>query len=176
MLYNMEFPAHLPVVGSDEAVNQWRSVTLSILKREVTERMQSQTTQTAEGVVSNINTILGAITTDTFAHSSRADHTTTQVKDQAIRQLIYSAIELSRLLVVQRAVFEVWLPEIYPHQQFLFDHATMEDIMGEDEESLVSRDISCVTFPGIIKRGDENGSQLQFRNVVSKARVLCRPI
>lgn len=77
------------------------------------------------------------------------------------------------LLVVQKAVFEVWIPEILPRQQVIFDHGTMEDIGGEDEENLIQRNICCVTFPGIIKRGDENGGQLQFRNVISRARVLC---
>lgn len=100
---------------------------------------------------------------------------TTEARDQALRQLINNSIELSRLLVVQKAVFEVWMPGIMPHQQVLFDHATMEDIGGEDEESLVHREIYCATFPGVIKRGDENGSHLQYKNVISKARVLCGP-
>lgn len=137
--------------------------------------MQSHTTQTADDAISTINRILDAITTDTSAPNNSAGHTTMAVRSQALRQLINTAVELSRLLVVQRAVFEVWMPEILPHQQFLFDHATMEDLSGEDEENLDQREISCVTFPGIIKRGDENGSQLQFQNVISKAKVLCAP-
>ena len=61
------------------------------------------------------------------------------------------------------------------HQRVFFDAATMEDIGGEedDEDGLSQREISCVTFPGIIKRGDETGSQLQYTNVICKARVLC---
>lgn len=76
---------------------------------------------------------------------------------------------------VQKAVFKVSMPEILPYQKIMFDAATMEDIGGEDEEHLAGREICCVTFPGIIKRGDENGGQLQFRNFISKARVLCSP-
>ncbi|CAN8103773.1 unnamed protein product [Discula destructiva] len=163
----------MATLGSVEAVNQWRSVTLSILKKEATGHLQSRTAQTVEYTVGKINRILDAITTDTSAQDRSTGHTTAQVKDQAIRQLIHNAVELSRLLVVQKAVFNIWMPEVLPHKQVLFDHATMEDLMGEDEESLVQREISCVTFPGIVKRGDENGSQLQFRNIVSKARVLC---
>ncbi|KAF3765854.1 hypothetical protein M406DRAFT_356085, partial [Cryphonectria parasitica EP155] len=167
--------------GSVESVNQWRSVTLSVLKKEAAERMEAQTTQTTEDIIRLVNRILGAITTDAAAaSSSRTTNGSTTIpaaeaRDQALRQLISSAIELSRLLVVQRAVLEVWTPGIVPYQQTMFDQATMEDIGGEDEESLVQREICCVTFPGIIKRGDENGAQLQFRNVISKARVLCRP-
>lgn len=53
----------------------------------------------------------------------------------------------------------------------------MEDIGGEelDEDGLAEREICCVTFPGIIKTGDENGGQLHYRNVIAKARVLCSP-
>lgn len=97
------------------------------------------------------------------------------MRDQALRVLVNSSIELSRHLGVQKAVFQVSMPEILPHQKVMFDHSTMEDIGGEDEESLIQREICCVTFPGIIKRGDETGGHLQFRNVISKARVLCTP-
>lgn len=163
-------------LGSAQGVNQWRSVTLSILNKEKTSPEQElQSRRTAEDVVRKIAQILDAITPETIAPNDTAGPPTMETKNQAIRQLISDAVDLSRLLVVQKAVFEVWMPEILPHQQVLFDPATMEDIMGEDEDSLVQREISCVTFPGIIKRGDENGSQLQFRNIISKATVLCGP-
>lgn len=161
-------------LGSIESVNQWRSATLSILKKEATEHMQTQTAKTTEDTVTAINSILDSITTDTAAGKSSGT-ASMEARDQALRQLINNAIELSRLLVVQKAVFEVWMPEIVAYQQIVFNHNTMEDIGGEDEESLVQREICCVTFPGIIKRGDENGAQLQYRNVISKARVLCGP-
>lgn len=138
--------------------------------------MQVQTIQTAEDVVTRIDRALSAITTDTAGKagsSNTAAATSTDARNQALRQLVNSAIELARLLAVQKAVFEVWMPDIVPHQQTIFDHESMEDIGGEDEENLVQREICCVTFPGIIKRGDENGGRLQFRNVISKARVLC---
>lgn len=51
----------------------------------------------------------------------------------------------------------------------------MEDLGGEDEESLTGREICCVAFPGVIKHGDEHGGHLQYRNVILKARVLCSP-
>lgn len=147
-------------------------MTLATLKKEAMEHMQGQTAQTVEGVVFRANRILDAITTDTATKGSSGG-TTIEAKDQTLRLLVNNAIELSRLLVVQKAVFEIWMPEIVPHQRVLFDYATMEDIGGEDEESLAQREICCVTSPGIVKRGDENGAQLQYRNVISKARVLC---
>lgn len=137
--------------------------------------MQAPTTQLIANVATRIMGLLDAITTAIAAKNSSGADETLEARDQALRHLINNSIELSRLFVVQKAAFEVWMPDILPHQQVLFDHATMEDIGGEDEESLVQREICCVTFPGVIKRGDENGAQLQFRNVISKARVLCGP-
>lgn len=161
--------------GSVEAVNQWRSVTLSILRKEAAEHMQVPTTQVTVEVMGRIKKLLDAITVGASTKNSSGGNKLLEPRDQALRQLITNSIELSRLFVVQKAAFQVWMPEIMPHQQVLFDHATMEDIGGEDEESLVQREICCVTFPGVIKRGDENGSQLQFKNVIAKARVLCSP-
>lgn len=57
----------------------------------------------------------------------------------------------------------------------MFDMGTMEDIGGEDEDTLHEREIRCVTFPGIVKTGDENGESSHLRNVVAKIRVLCSP-
>lgn len=157
--------------GSIGSVNVWRSLTLSILKKEATSSLEEQTASVVDNVANAITSILGSITTDTIASTTPS----LEAREQVLRQLINSAINLSRLLVVQKAVFEVWMPGIVPHQHITFDHSTMEDIGGEDEESLFQRDICCVTFPGIIKRGDEIGAQLQFRNVIAKAKVLCSP-
>lgn len=140
--------------------------------------MQVQTMQAADGVVAHVNRIVDSITSDSTANtdgSTAPANGSTQARDQALRHLVSSAVELSRVLVVQKAVFDVWMPEIVPHQQVMFDHATMDDIGGEDEDSLVQREIFCVTFPGLLKQGDENGGHLQFRNIISKARVLCSP-
>lgn len=157
--------------GSAQSVHGWRSATLSILQKEGMDSIHHQTVAIVQDVAAGIARILRSITTDNT--SSTAPNTDT--RDQVLRQLIHSAVDLSRLLVVQKAVFEVWMPELVPHRQVLFDRGTMEDIGGEDEESLEQREICCVTFPGIIKRGDENGAQLQYKNIIAKARVLCSP-
>jgi hypothetical protein len=118
-----------------------------------------------ERVVAKVNGLLDAIT----------DVKSTDARNQALKALVTSSIELSRLLAVQRAVFKVSMPEILPHQKIMFDPTTMEDVGGEDEEHLREREIWCATFPGIIKRGDESGSHLHFINCVAKTRVLCSP-
>lgn len=89
--------------------------------------------------------------------------------------LVNNSVELARLLAVQKAVLRVHMPDVLPHQRTLFEAATMEDVGGEDEEALARREIWCVVFPGVVKHGDENGGQMQFRNVIAKARVLCSP-
>ncbi|KAJ4307169.1 hypothetical protein N0V88_000548 [Collariella sp. IMI 366227] len=157
--------AFLGTYTSPESMNQWRSFTLAILKKEASEKLQTSTAAVVDTVVTKVNTILSAIT----------NTKSTEARDQGLQALVNSAIELSRLLAVQKAVFRVEMPEILPHQRTMFDPETMEDIGGEDEETLADREICCVTFPGIIKRGDENGGQLQYKNVISRAKVLCSP-
>lgn len=96
-------------------------------------------------------------------------------RDQSLRTLIHSSIDLSRLLRAQKAIFAVVMPLIEGHQQTMFDPETMEDIGGEDEDTLTEREIRCVTFPGLVKAGDENGERGYLKNVVAKIRVLCAP-
>ncbi|OTB04149.1 hypothetical protein M426DRAFT_41386, partial [Hypoxylon sp. CI-4A] len=148
-----------------EAVNQWRATTLTMLRKEATSRMQEETALVSESVISRINHILDSIT----------DANATDIRDQTLRALVHSSVDLARLLVVQKATFKVYMPKILPHQRILFEASTMEDIGAEDEESLTGREICCVTFPGIVKTGDENGGHPQFTNIVAKARVLCTP-
>jgi hypothetical protein len=122
-----------------------------------------------------INRVLDCITDSSNTHSNT--HNTNEGRDQALRVLINNSVELARLLAVQTAEFRVWMPDIVPHQRTTFDGATMEDIGGEEdgEDGLSAREICCVAFPGVIKRGDESGGHLHYRNVIAKARVLCGP-
>ncbi|CAM1509330.1 Fc.00g030690.m01.CDS01 [Cosmosporella sp. VM-42] len=151
--------------SSDEPINQWRSSTLTLLRREAPSHLTLQTTHHTERVITRINTLLTPLTRIP----------PTPARDTALRVLINNSIELARLLVVQKAVLSVYMPPILPHQQVLFEAETMEDLGGEDEDMLDGREICCVAFPGVIKRGDENGGHLQYRNVIAKARVLCSP-
>ncbi|KAL2185455.1 hypothetical protein L209DRAFT_766203 [Thermothelomyces heterothallicus CBS 203.75] len=157
--------AFLSSVSSPESINQWRSFTLTMLKRDATQKLQTETSAVVEAVVSRVNKLLDSITSTN----------STESRNQGLQALVNSAIELSRLLAVQKAVFRIEMPEILPHQRIMFDPETMEDIGGEDEESLMDREICCVTFPGIVKRGDQSGGHLQYRNVICKAKVLCSP-
>ncbi|KAI5457312.1 hypothetical protein BGZ63DRAFT_76074 [Mariannaea sp. PMI_226] len=151
--------------SSDEPVNQWRSSTLTILRRDASSQLADSTARITEAVISRITRILDAL----------AGTSPSEARDSGLRVLVNNSVELARLLVVQRAVLKVHMPAILPHQRVLFEPDLMEDLGGEDEEALTTREICCVAFPGVIKHGDENGGHLQYRNVIVKARVLCSP-
>lgn len=146
-------------------MNQWRSTTLALIRKEAAQKLQSETATVVEAVVARVNCILSSI----------SDVQGSESRDQSLRALIISSIDLSRLLRVQKAVFTIIMPSIEGYQRTMFDTECMEDIGGEDEETLHEREICCVTFPGIVKSGDENGESSHLRNVVAKTRVFCAP-
>jgi hypothetical protein len=146
-------------------MNQWRSTTLALLRKEAAQKLQRETAAVVEAVIAQVNGILSAI----------SDAQSSEPRDQSLRVLITSSIDLSRLLRVQKAIFTVIMPSIEDHQRTMFDTEIMDDIGGEDEDTLHEREIRCVTFPGIVKSGDENGESSHLRNVVAKIRVLCAP-
>ncbi|TGO23876.1 hypothetical protein BPAE_0118g00030 [Botrytis paeoniae] len=151
--------------GPEDAMNQWRSTTLGILLKEAPEKLKSETTAVVNTVVAQLNSFLDPI----------FDVQSTEARDQSLKTIINAAIDLSRLLRVQKAVFSIMMPIIEDHQQTMFDEERMEDIGGEDEDTLNEREISCVTFPGIMKAGDENGERNHLVNIVAKMKVLCAP-
>ncbi|KAF7953021.1 hypothetical protein EAE96_006243 [Botrytis aclada] len=151
--------------GPEDAMNQWRSTTLGILLKEAPEKLKSETTTVVNTVVAQLNSLLDPI----------FDVQSTEARDQSLKTIINVAIDLSRLLRVQKAVFSIMMPIIEEHQQTMFDEEKMEDIGGEDEDTLNEREIGCVTFPGIMKAGDENGERNHLVNIVAKMKVLCAP-
>jgi activating signal cointegrator complex subunit 1 len=128
-------------------------------------KLEAETGAVADSILKSVNNIMGSI----------SDVQSSEARDQSLRALINSAIDLSRLLRVQKATFSIIMPSIEGHQRTMFDPQTMEDIGGLDEDTLLEREIRCVTFPGIIKAGDENGEKGHLKNVVAKVRVLCAP-
>ncbi|KAM3483174.1 hypothetical protein MY8738_003369 [Beauveria namnaoensis] len=130
------------------------------------------------------------------SNSSSSNHGAVEgARDAALRVLVNNSIELARRLVVQKAVLRVFMPTMRPpHERpVLFEASTMEDVGGgadddeedEDEDGEGGeagtagggrrrREVWCVVFPGVVKQGDEHGAQMQYRNVICKAKVLCR--
>ncbi|KAI6811065.1 hypothetical protein KC332_g5201 [Hortaea werneckii] len=90
---------------------------------------------------------------------------------QSLVGIIKRTASLAHLFSFQQAQYQFLLP----NPGTPFDAETMEDI-AEDGEELSSSVISCVTFPSIIKNGDECGDNTHLRNVIMKSRVLCREV
>ncbi|TQV95477.1 hypothetical protein IF1G_05306 [Cordyceps javanica] len=175
--------------AAQEPVNQWRASTLTLLRREAAPRLlQDDTAAFAETVVARTNRVLHRLTggsgsggggdaaTASGGTGTGSNTSSEGARDAALRVLVNNSIELARLLVVQKAVLRVHMPQVLPHQRVLFDPSTMEDVGGaeDDEDGLADREIACVVFPGVVKRGDEHGAQMQYRNVICKAKVVCR--
>ncbi|XWW92742.1 hypothetical protein V2A60_000668 [Cordyceps javanica] len=175
--------------AAQEPVNQWRASTLTLLRREAAPRLlQDDTAAFAETVVARTNRVLHRITggsgsggggdaaTASGGTGTGSNTSSEGARDAALRVLVNNSIELARLLVVQKAVLRVHMPQVLPHQRVLFDPSTMEDVGGaeDDEDGLADREIACVVFFGVVKRGDEHGAQMQYRNVICKAKVVCR--
>ncbi|EFW98807.1 hypothetical protein CMQ_4659 [Grosmannia clavigera kw1407] len=160
--------ALLSYAGSAGPINQWRALTLAIVSRDAAKQLPPETDRLIDDVVGRISSVLDRATTTTTT-------TSTDDRNQALRLLVAGAVDLSRLLVAQRAVFRIFMPNPTPHQQLLFDPSTMEDLGCEedDDDGLARREVAFLAFPGIIKHGDETGGQLQYRNVICKARVTC---
>ncbi|GKU06047.1 hypothetical protein FLAG1_09644 [Fusarium langsethiae] len=149
---------------SDEAINHWRSSTLALLRRD-SSSLKESTSSVTEVILKRVTRLLDAL----------CGTTSSEARDSGLRVLVNNSVELARLVSVQKAVLRVNMPIVLPHQRIMFESETMEDLGGEDEESLTGREICCVAFPGVIKHGDEHGGHLQYRNVILKARVLCSP-
>lgn len=173
-------------VDDPESVNQWRASTLTMISRNASHKMQEELARQTDAVVERINRLLLGITTEQTAAAAAAASARTALRgpspsppdpaarDASLRQLITAAIDLARQLSVQRALFRVFMPST--EQQTAFDPTKMEDVGGLlDEDALAAGPaVRCATFPGVVKRGDEKGGNLQrYENVISKARVLC---
>lgn len=155
-----------PEAASVSSMNQWRSTTLAIIKKDGLEKLHAGTQGLIETVIQRIISAL----------SSFMDLANPEVLSQSLRNIIIDAVELSRLLRIQKATFRVNIPVISKDRPVYFDSQSMEDVGGEDDLSLGARRIRCVTFPGIFKDGNENGEQVHLTNVVAKSRVLCEPV
>lgn len=133
--------------------------------KEAPEKLNSETDNVVNIVIARVNSLLDPI----------CDVQSFEARDQSFKTIIHAAIDLSRLLQAQKAVFSIMMPVIEEHQRTMFDEERMEDIGGEDEETLNEREIECVTFPGILKAGDENGERNHLVNIVARMKVLCAP-
>lgn len=163
------------VAEDEEVMRRWRAQTMGILRRASGRDpgMVRETERVTAEVIAAVNAILEEMTVPPIAPS--------EARDQGLAAVVAAAVDLARLLAVQRAQFTVVFPELLPYRRTVFDPQTMEDVGGgggedddDDDGAGGGREVSCVVFPGVVKRGDERGGRMEWRNVVAKMRVVCR--
>jgi activating signal cointegrator complex subunit 1 len=99
-----------------------------------------------------------------------ANDAKTPSRNEQLLAITTSAVHLSQQLRVQAACFSVILPNTAADGGETFDGRLMEDISDEDENP-EGRKVECVTFPAVVKRGDESGDNFHLENVIVKAKV-----
>ncbi|KAI6890636.1 hypothetical protein KC334_g14618, partial [Hortaea werneckii] len=142
-----------------QAYGKWRSATIEALGQSAA--FQDLLQKANEGVAESIGHSLYKLTEIEAGEGGKT----------SLIGIIKRAASLAHLFSFQQAQYQF----ILPNPGTPFDAQTMEDI-AEDGEELSSSVISCVTFPSIIKSGDECGDNIHLRNVIMKSRVLCREV
>lgn len=137
-------------------MNNWRSTTLSIIRRSSNSSLASATKQFIDTLVQNIDKFLS----DLGAPQSAS-------RNESLKTILQEATELAQLFRVQKARLEM---SMFEEKTIDFDEEIMEDVGGEegDDETRVS----CVISPAVIKYGDEDGEDEYLRNVLVKGKVL----
>ena len=136
--------------------NRWRASTFDALRQA--EGIKEPVESAATGISEMICIALIAITE---AEDSEA-------RLNSLKAIIHRAISLAHLIRVQQAQYHFVLPASGGG----FDAITMDDI-SDHVDTEIERTVRCATFPAIIKLKDEDGEELDERNVVAKAKVLC---
>ncbi|KAI9822788.1 MAG: hypothetical protein M1832_003021 [Thelocarpon impressellum] len=177
---------YLLTIGSAATVNQWRSLTLTIVRHSASDALRALTHTLIEAVQARVDSLLCELT-GTAPSEARA---------RGLRAIVEQAVQLARLFRVQRAQFAVDAPGLDAGRPgaCAFDGASMEDVGGDADDDNDDDDdafgdeggrdgegrararwVRCVTFPAVCKAGDEAGDngQLHLRNVIVKAKVLC---
>ncbi len=142
-------------------MNSWRSSTLLLLLR-------SSKTLASERAVASQKLLneLWSLMTPLLPQNARK---------KPLETLIEDFISLHYDLRTQRAQFDTFVPRVEGHgNSDFFSPHTMDDVSGEEEGDLTGKKISLVSWPGLIKHGDERGERQElYHNVISRARVIC---
>ncbi|KAI5269887.1 hypothetical protein E4T47_06671 [Aureobasidium subglaciale] len=163
--------------------NNWRTTTHDYLKQgndDLEKRYQDSQAKAQAHLVEQVCKIMSALTGLTVVEEQR----------RTLSSVVEHAVSLSQVLGRQRATYRCFLPEADAQDDIEFDYTTMEDLMNEQEEDGLAKDITCVVFPALQKTGGETGEsvrhpysvkrvrltnpgQMDVMNVLMKAKVLC---
>ena len=151
---------YFATIGPPESVNQWRSLTLTIVRHSHDSTLQSTAVALVDALLDRINDLLSALTATAVEDTARS---------RGLRAILERAVDLARLFRVQRAQFTVEMlhtgtfldssDDDESRPKILFDSQSMDEISGEDVDE-ERRPIRCVIFPGVWKTGDEQGANV----------------
>nr|POE46969.1 hypothetical protein CFP56_00301 [Quercus suber] len=141
--------------------NKWRSMTLDSIRHSPI--IIDSVDASARSIVAAICSTLAVLTESEQSELPRA----------SLETLIKRAVSLSHTFRIQRPQYEFVLPICGS----TFDDMSMEDVAEETDpvpDKSEQRIVLCATFPSVYKLGDEVGDHMHLRNVVVKAKVLCK--
>lgn len=136
--------------------NRWRAMTFDNLRQA--PKFNELVESAIHGIAEMICITLTAVT----------EVEESETRFASLKTIIKRAVSLAHLIRVQQSQYEFVFPTPGEH----FDASCMEDI-SDEIDSDDERTLRFVTFPYIIKKIDDAGNNLDERNLVVKARVLC---
>ncbi|KAI5256322.1 hypothetical protein E4T42_01550 [Aureobasidium subglaciale] len=171
------------MISTCPTFNDWRKTTHNYLKQgndDLEKRYQDSQAKAQAHLVEQVCKIMSALT----------GLTVVEEQGRTLSSVVKHAVSLSQVLGCQRATYRCFLPEADAEDDIEFDYTTMEDLMNEQEEDGLAKDIRCVVFPALQKTGGETGEnvrhpysvkparltnpgQMNVMNVLMKAKVLC---
>lgn len=137
--------------------NRWRAATLDAIRQS--ETFQNAVQHASMNVVESLSSTLSKLTETDVNETGRT----------SLQSIVRRAVTLANLLRVQLARYDFYLPK--PTDSF--DAGMMEDI-SEGSDAGPECAVRCATFPAVVKIGDEHGDNIPLRNVILKAKVLCK--
>ena len=149
----------LPAALDTATYNRWRAVTFSALTQSAA--LQEPVESAAEGMAEMICITLNAVT----------EMEESEARLSSLKSVVKKAISLAHHVRSQQAQYDFMLPA--PGEEF--EAASMDDIF-DDGETEDERNVRCATFPSLFKVADDEGSKLEPKKVVFRAKVLCNEV
>ena len=132
--------------------NEWRSQTFQFLQKvegDVKDAIDAATGKRIGKLIHDIISVLSFLTKTELTEHQRT----------SLGKIVEHAISLSKLFGLQRAVYTCVLPDSHGPAGLSLDERIMEDV-SDTESDGSHMIIRCVTFPAVLKAGDEHGDDV----------------
>lgn len=142
-------------VAANASYNEWRSQTFAFLHRaegDLKSKIDAATEKRKAQLMREVADVMSALTKTELDESQQT----------GLSKIVGSAIALSRVLRLQRAVYGCVFPAMDETGFLNFDKDLMDDVYDGEETSDTL--VRCVTFPALIKTGDEGGDNVSRRH------------